>query len=169
MKVTTNIRKMDLIRFQLSILPKLPSSYITIVVMALFTLGLICWKSGVPESASSWILAITISLGSGFLGMLFSTVFSINSVLLMSSSKNGTLGEHEYTLTPEGLYEKTSANEGLNRWSGIINVEVLGSNLLFEITGYLFHIVPAKSFKSKAAFNEYVSLSKKYWQNSHNK
>jgi hypothetical protein len=54
--------------------------------------------------------------------MLFGVVVSMISILFMPSSENGILGEHEYTLSPEGLYEKTSANEGLGRWPGISNV-----------------------------------------------
>ena len=37
MRVTTNISKMDLIRFNLAILPKLRSTYVTILVIALET------------------------------------------------------------------------------------------------------------------------------------
>jgi hypothetical protein len=169
MKVTTNISKMDLIRFNLAILPKLRSTYLTILVIALLAFGFICWKSGIPQTTNNWIAAIVGSLGGGFFGMLFGIVFSMISILLMSSSKNGIIGEHEYTLSPEGLHEKTSANEGLSKWIGITKVKVAGSYLLFQISGYLFHIVPARSFESKERFNEYVSSSMKLWQKAHNK
>lgn len=169
MRVTTNINKMDLIRFNLAILPKLRSTYVTILIIALLAFGFICWKNGIPQTTNNWIAALLGSVGGGICGMLFGTVFSMISILLMSSSKNGILGEHEYTLSPEGLHEKTSANEGLSKWPGITKVKVAGPYLLFQISGYLFHIVPARSFESKEMFQEYISSSREYWQNAHNK
>lgn len=169
MRVTTNIRKMDLIRFNLAILPKLRSTYVTILVIALFMFGFICWGNGLPQTQSKWIVIFISSIGGGLFGTLFGIVFSMISILLMSSSKNGILGEHEYTLTPEGLHEKTAVNEGLSKWSGIIKVRVVGSYLLFQISGYLFHIVPTRSFSSKESFNKFVLASMEHWQNAHNK
>lgn len=169
MRVTTNINKMDLIRFNLAILPKLRSTYITILVIALLAFGFICWKNGIPQTTNNWIAALVGSLSGGFFGMLFGVVFSMISILFMSSEKNGILGEHEYTILPEGLHEKTSANEGLSKWSGIVKVKVAGPYLLFQISGYLFHIVPVRSFESKESFNEYASSSMEHWKNAHNK
>ncbi len=95
MRVTTNIRKTDLVRFNLAILPKLKSTYITILVIALFVFGFICWKNGIPQTQNNWIAILTGSFGGGLFGMLFGVVFSMISILLMSSSKNGILGEGE--------------------------------------------------------------------------
>ena len=168
MRVTTNISKTDLVHFNLAILPKLRSTYVTILVIALFVFGYICWKNGVPQTQGNWIAILVGSFGGGLFGMLFGVAFSMISILLMSSSKNGILGEHEYTLTHEGLQEKTSANEGLSKWSGITKVKTAGPYLLFQISSYLFHIVPSRSFSSKESFNEFVSSSIEYWQNAHN-
>ena len=168
MRVTTNIGKIDLIRFNLAVIPRLRSTYVTILVIAIFVFGFVCWKNGFPQTQNSWIAIFAGSLAGGLFGMLFGVVFSILSILLMSSSTNGILGEHEYTLTPEGLHERTSANEGLSKWSGITKVKVAGSYLLFQISGYLFHVVPARSFESKENFKEFVSSSMEHWQNAHN-
>ena len=169
MRVTVNIRKMDLVRFNLAVLPKLRSTYVTILVIAVFVFVFICWKNGLPQAQKAWIAIIIGSFSGGLFGMLFGVVFSMISILLMSSTKNGILGQHEYTLTEEGLHEKTSANEGLSKWAGITKVKVAGSYLLFQISGYLFHIVPLRSFETKEISNEFVSLSMEYWQSAHNK
>lgn len=166
MRVTTNLSKKDLIRFNLTILPKLRSTYVGILSITICVFVFICWKNGFPQTQKNWIALIIGSLAGGLFGMFVGVVFSLISVLLMSSSKNGVLGEHEYTLTPEGLHEKTSANEGLSKWSGITKVKVAGSYLLFQISGYLFHIVPASSFNTEEDFGEFVSASMEHWQNA---
>lgn len=157
-----------MIRFNLGILPKLRSTYVTILVLALLAFSFIVWKNGIPQTTNDWIAALLGSVCGGIFGMLFGIVFSMITILLMSSSKNGILGKHEYTLSPEGLHEKTSANESLSKWVGIAKVKVVGPYLLFQISGYLFHIVPVWCFDSKKHFNEYVSASKEYWQNANN-
>ncbi|WP_018016468.1 YcxB family protein [Teredinibacter turnerae] len=169
MKVITNISKIDLICFNLALLPTLRSTYVSILIVAMFVFGFICCKNGFPQTQNNWIAILVGSLGGGFFGVLFGVAVSMISILLMSSSKNGVLGEHEYTISLEGFHEKTSANEGLSNWSGITKVKVAGSYLLFQISGYLFHIVPARSFNAKEDFNEFVSSSMEYWQNAHNK
>jgi hypothetical protein len=169
MKVTTHISKMDLIRFNLAILPKSRSTYVRILVIALLAFWFICWKSGVPHTANNWMAALIGSLGGGFFGMLFGVALSMISILGMSSSKNGILGEHEYTLTSDGLHEKTSVNEGLSKWKGITEIRVVGPYLLFQISSYAFHIVPARSFESKESFTEYVRSSMGYWHDAHDK
>lgn len=165
MKVTTNIKKMDLIRLNLSILPKLKSTYITILSIALLAFIFICWKDGFPQCQKRWIVVSISSLIGGICGMLFGAIISMVSILFMSSSKNGILGEHEYTISPEGLHEKTSANEGLSKWEGISDIKIVGSYLLFQISGYLFHVIPLRSFESKENFEEYHSVSVEYWKN----
>lgn len=169
MKVTVNINKMDLIRFNLAILPRLRSTYINIVVISLFMFGFICWKNGIPQTQGNWVATIISSFSVGLLAMLIGTAFSMVAILLMSSTKNGTLGLHEYTLTEQGLYEKTSANEGLNKWAGITKIRVTNSYIIFQISACHFHIVPIRSFETQQSSNDFVSLSMEHWQNAHSK
>lgn len=96
-------------------------------------------------------------------------VFSIVCILFMSSKRNGILADHEYTLTEEGLFEKTIANECLSKWEGNLNVLISGGYLFIQINGYLFHTIPSRYFTSKAEFNEYASALKGYWKHAHSK
>lgn len=118
MRVTVNIKKMDLVRFNLAILPISRSTYVTLLVTAILVFAYICWRHGVPQSSRNWIAALVGSLAGGFSGLLLGVFFSIISIFNMSTSENGILGEHEYTLTDEGLHEKTSANVGVRKWKG---------------------------------------------------
>ncbi|MBC8650697.1 YcxB family protein [Pseudomonas sp. MT4] len=86
------------------------------------------------------------------------------AVLSFSSVKNGILGEHTYTLTPEGLHERTITNEGLTRWGGVASVRYMGSCLLVQIGSCLYHIMPRRSFESSQAFDEFAAQARAYWQ-----
>ena len=126
MKVTTNIGKLDLIKFNMSVLPRMRSTYITILVIA-----------------------------------------SLTFLYIMSSAKNGVLGEHSYTLLPEELIEKTSANESLNKWHGVVSVKLAGSYLLIQVAACLFHVIPKRSFDSSEQFEEFTSQAIAHWQQAH--
>ncbi|SDT91333.1 YcxB family protein [Halopseudomonas salegens] len=169
MQVTTNIRKMDLIRLNLLVLPRQRSTYIGMLVLALFAFAVICWMSGFPQTTVNWVAALVGSLAGGIVGTLVGVVFSIVSILLMSSVGNGILGEHVYTLSADGLHEQTVANEGLSKWSGIRQVEMAGQYLIFQISGYLFHIVPQRSFASRAGFEAFAAASIEHWEKAHRK
>lgn len=168
MEVKTNIEKKDLIYFNLTIIPKLRSTYITIIVLSIFMLAFLFLTRGIPSSGRDFLLMLIISTAGGFIGVTVSTIFSILTLLVMSSKKNGVLGQHIYRISEDGLYESTSANEGLSKWTGITKVEVVGSYLLFQISGYLFHIVPARSFPNENNFRFFAEKSLAYWKMTNN-
>ncbi len=169
MKVTTNLKKIDLIWFNISILPKMKSTYVGIIVLAILVFILIALNEGIPETPNEWIAISAGSIGGGVGGMLVGSLYSIISIIFVSTKKNGILGIHEYEITSEGLYEKTYANEGLSRWEGIKEIKVLNSYILFQISGYLFHVIPKNSFDSGKLFTEFVELSQSNWKSIHSK
>ena len=164
MKVTTNIKKLDLIKFNLSLLPRMRSTYITILIIACLTFLFIAWNKGLPNTPNKLTIHLVISAIGGLSGMLFGVAFNMIMILLMSSKNNGILGKHTYTLLPEGLHEETIANEGLNKWHGVISIKPAGSYLLIQIAACLFHIIPKKSFDSSEQFEEFTSKAISFWQ-----
>jgi hypothetical protein len=164
MKVITNIRRLDLIHFNLALLPRLRSTYVTIGVIALAAATLVFWQHGVDETVRNWKLVGVVSLAAGVGGMLVGMVISMFFVVFTSSKSNGILGAHEYEIKPEGLFEKTDANEGFNKWSGIQEIRIVGPFLLFRISGYLFHVIPKRSFESSEKFQEFVQMAQMKWR-----
>lgn len=169
MKVTTNIQKSDLLRLNLGMLPKLRSTYVTIVLIALLSLFFICWKGGIPETVEDWLVVLLSSFVGGIFGVLIGAFINMVYFFVSLSPESGILGEHEYTLVPEGFHESTSVNEGLSKWNGVTKVGVCGQYLLLQISGRLFHIIPARSFDSSKEFQEFVSLATELWKSAHNK
>lgn len=168
MKATTNITKLDLIKFNLSVVPRMRSTYIAILIIATVTFLLTILVSGSPQTAIKLAIYLTTSATSGILGVLFGFAINATSLLLMSSTKNGVLGEHCYTLSPEGLHEKTASNEGPNSWHGIVSVKVIGPCLLIQIASCLFHVIPKRNFDSPEHFESFANLAKAYWQKENN-
>ena len=164
MKVITDIRRLDIIHFNLILLPRLRSTYVTIVGIAILVAVFIIWDKGTPETTKSLVILIVASLGGGLGGMLAGIIISITFILSSSSKTNGVLGQHEYEITSEGLFEKTEANEALSRWSGIQDVRKVGSYMLFKISGYLFHIIPKRSFDNEGEFQEFLKQATEKWR-----
>jgi membrane protease YdiL (CAAX protease family) len=167
MEVTTDIKRSDLIRFNLAILPRMRSTYVTILSIALLVFAFIAWDKGFPQSSNDWFAIIAGSVGGGIGEMVVGVVMTFIFILMSSSSSNGILEKHEYKVSSEGLYEVTSANEGLSKWEGIQDVKVVGSYILFRISGYLFHIIPERSFSTEESLQLFVREALEYWENAH--
>ncbi|HFD32706.1 MAG TPA: YcxB family protein [Gammaproteobacteria bacterium] len=168
MEVTADIEKSDLIRVNLSIIPTTRSTYVTILSIAVLVFVFIAWKYGLPHSSNDWLVIGAASIGGGAGGMLAGTIISFSFILLSSSTKNGILGRHEYRISPEGLHEKTSANEGVTKWEEIQEIQTAGGYIIYRISGYLFHIIPYRSFPCDETRKEFERVSTQYWTNAHN-
>ena len=166
MKVTTNINRMDLIKFNFLLLPRSKSTYISILILSVLIFLFIFWKNGYPVSPIKLFILLIASVVGGIVGSLFGFVTSVINILFMSTKNNGVLGAHEYNVSIEGLYEKTNANESLNKWEGIMQIKVIGSYLLIQITGYLFHIIPRRDFESNERFEQFINYSEQQWKNT---
>lgn len=164
MQVKTDIQKSDLIRLNVSAVLRMKSTYITFFIFACLTFVFLVWSKGLPESSHKLIVHLSSSVIGGLTGLVFGFLFNVMAVLSLSSVKNGILGEHIYTLTPEGLHESIATNESLTRWSGVVSVRSMGSCLLIQIGSCLYHIMPRRSFESSLAFDEFVAQAKAYWQ-----
>lgn len=164
MKVITNIRRLDLIYLNLALLPRLRSTYLTIGVIALAAATLVLWQNGVDETVRNMKLVGLVSLVAGVGGMLVGMVISMMFIVFTSSKSNGILGAHEYEIRPEGLFERTDANEGVTKWSGMKEITIVGPFMLFRISGYLFHVIPKRSFESAEKFQEFVQMAQMKWR-----
>lgn len=74
------------------------------------------------------------------------------TVLLTVGKKSGILGVHHYSLSEQGLEERTDANETLQKWEGIQSITKLPNYILFRVNGYLFHTVPRRAFETNEEF-----------------
>ncbi|MCF6193563.1 MAG: YcxB family protein [Kangiellaceae bacterium] len=169
MKVVTTIRKWDLIRLNLSLLPKQRSTYVTFLIFAIFIFLYLSWKHCFPHSSNDWLAILAGAAGGSIGGILFSIIFSMLSVSLMSSEKNGILGRHEYQIDSRGIHEKTVANESLHLWDGVKKIMITKFFILFQINGYLFHVIPKQSFASIEQSELFIVQAINYWNTSHNR
>lgn len=71
MKVTTDIRKGDLIRLNVSALPRVRSTYITFLILACLTFGVLAWTKGLPEDSHELWVHLTSSVIGGLIGLFY--------------------------------------------------------------------------------------------------
>lgn len=163
MKVIAEISRSDLVRFNLAILPRLKSTYLSILFIAAIVFILIVLDKGIPNTAFDWMGIIFSSVVGGIAGILAGTLFSFVFILFSSSKTNGTLGHHEYEINADGLLEKTPVNEGLSKWAGIHEIRIVGPYVIFRISSFLFHIIPKRSFDTEQEFAAFVEASRNLW------
>jgi hypothetical protein len=83
--------------------------------------------------------------------------------LFTASDKNGQLGTHVFTLRKDGLHQQTPFEETLNQWRGIYSIIASKHCLYIRLNWYLFHIIPAGAFTSRADFDRFSRLALELW------
>lgn len=85
---------------------------------------------------------------------------------MAANRQSGVLGTHNYTITGEGLFECTEANEALVKWSGICSVKITKNHIFVGINSYLFHVLPKRSFSTEKEYCEFgEALLENTWGN----
>ena len=168
MKVSANINHTDLIHSNYSLWLKFKSTYITILLLSVGVFLYILWKIDSPYEIEDFITVIISALLSGVGGFLTYTLICIINILFTSKTNNGILGQHQYEITPEGLYIRTIANEGIQKWEGITYVRKTNSYIYIQITCNLFYIIPKRSFDTPDDFQRFFNASLQYYREAHN-
>ena len=169
MRVTTDISRMDILKFNVRFMVTTSYMYKYFSIVVAIVLAFVFWKSGLPNTQEKWIISIIGAILTGLAATAIYFLFCIGSILLRSNISNGILGIHEYELKDEGLFEKTTANETLNRWEGLGKVTVAGPYLLLQVSGFLYHIFPKRCFKTEENFNSFKSALQDKVYDAHNK
>jgi hypothetical protein len=85
------------------------------------------------------VFYLFFALGAGLIGGFFVSALGV----LLGKGK-GLLGEHQLTLTGEGLEETTAYNRSLNTWAGMRGVRQTGAFYFLFVTENHAHLVPRK-------------------------
>ena len=165
MKVATDVRRIDLLLFNLAYIPH--NKFIVIggpAAAIAFLVGTINTSPFSEPSDWDYKLAfLVLSLVVGYTAVFLGLIVCMIGILLSSKSKGGVLGPHEFAIDENGIHEITPVNEGKYKWQGIHKVRTYGRYITFQISSSLFHIIPKRSFASDQAFQEFSSKSKELW------
>jgi len=71
-------------------------------------------------------------------------------VLLTPKMKRGVLGEHLFEIRDDGLFESTSFNETLQKWSSVSPVLHLLGRTFVRVGGSIWHIIPDRDFPDES-------------------
>ena len=158
MKIEAHITKKDLVSLSCYLFPRSRGTWIYFTVLFLGMFLFFSYKDDFTFSSSSILIGVTSSFIGALVATLVTWLWNLGCILLMSNSKSGVLGKHEYVITDEGLSERTKSNESLIKWSGIDEVKINKSYIFVRINQYLFHMVPRRSFSSLAKFEEFGNI-----------
>lgn len=163
-KITTDMRRSDLVNVSLLSLFRERSNVIFYVLTITIILLSSLLVGGMPESSRGWfVLFVAVALG-GIVCLTLGFAISLVWILATASEKAGILGCHEYELSENELRESTVAGSQTNLWTGILGVSIRGNYLLIKITHYLFHIIPARSFENREKFVEFSDRANELWK-----
>jgi len=130
-----------------------PSFALWVLIIA----GYLAISRGIPNTFSNWIVLAISALAGAAASVLVVWIGSIVWVALTSQSQPGVLGEHEFVVRDDGLFEKTIASETLTRWTAIRSVYRSSRYLHIESSPGHFHLIPSKAFPGYVEFESFCS------------
>ncbi len=162
MQVAADIRRSDLLVFNLYVLPRIKLLWVLFSFMtALYFLLFFAFGDRHDIAYLAYGAAYCALFAAVVVGLL--VLYCVAQALFRASVKNGQLGTHVFTLRKEGFHEQTSLGEMLNRWQGIHSITAWKQGLYIRINWYLFHVIPASAFASRADFDKFSGLALELW------
>ncbi len=80
----------------------------------------------------------------------------------------GFLTEHKILLAENGLTEVTEVNRSEAYWNGIYNVLSTKRYIFIYTSKLSAHVIPKRSFRSKADYDNFFKYALNLWQNAQN-
>jgi hypothetical protein len=159
--VVVDLTRSDLMRFSFRWLTKWPQLWKPFVVIFALVAAYLLYKHGVPADGRRWFTLVVAGVGGGIGGLILGILFALLGVRFNSGKMPGLLGVHEYTFTPDGLLEKTQANETLIKWGGAHSLLRTDSFLQINIAPGLAHILPQRAFGDRRDFEDFCAKAER--------
>jgi hypothetical protein len=166
MKVVANISRGDLIRFNLYVAPRLRANWIFFGILVAGSFAYLTYESEPPVTSSILLTNLFTALLGGVVGMTFGLTVCLVFLFFSATHRSGQLGKHEYEIRSDGLFERTAANEAINKWPGILSISTSSDQIHVRVNSYMFHVIPRHSFRDDAEFNEYFEELRCQWRSA---
>lgn len=79
-----------------------------------------------------------------------------------NTERNGVLGEHTITLTPEALHERTAVNDSKASWSGIFRTDATPTHIFIFTQPNAAYVIPRRAFPTPKAAEQFFSTARAY-------
>lgn len=161
MKVEINMTRVDFLKWYISsLLPNkkrkggfLKNLAALIFIFLLFSIG---QNRTMLVNAILFLIMILVFL-------IVNLILMIIRVITMPTSA-GLLGDHVIEITPEGLRESTSFNDGFDAWKGVKVVYENKNYIFIELGSGSVHIIPKRAFSSRDEAKQFYETAEKYWE-----
>lgn len=163
MEVSAEIVRSDHVRLNLFLLPRRRIHWVVFALFAVLMLNLLLTGA---EQVGNLHVAVAVVLALLIAALLMALIFLLTIALmaLAVSEKHGQLGPHVFALGEDGFTERTPVKEIFSRWQGIRSMHVTPSFLFVGITAYQYHVVPARAFASREAFESFCGRALALWK-----
>lgn len=167
MKITTNHSRLEHFYLQLYLIPR---------SKAVWIMGFLLWAilffptlsgrelSGDMVCTFCTLLSVFIvsSIGTTLIMLALCVIGLVVSVFSVGFLP-GVLGEHNFDLREDGLFETTGVNETLTKWKAIRSIKHYKKYIMVWI-GAGFYSIPKKSFDSPEQYEEFGIQLIKSWK-----
>lgn len=173
MVIKTNVTYMDYVRAQLYLAPRMKTNWAIAFIIWAYIFYSFLKKLGFSGDAvcnlCTLISSLIVSIGYTIIILLifFFLGLILGLIILRIDLSPGVLGEHEFTLKDEGLFETTSVNETLAKWASISSITKTNRFIYIRL-GLSFHLLPRNNFQNQEQYDEFWEDLNNKWQTGRN-
>ncbi|GGC64836.1 YcxB family protein [Undibacterium terreum] len=154
MDISVDLKKKDLVAVNFYMFPRLRGNWVFFILLTAGIFAYIFFARK-PRGAYDIATAAFSALAGGIAASVFTVVSNLLRTLFTVGKDSDVLGVHHYSISEQGLEERTTANETLHTWKSIQSITKLPGCILIRINSYLFHIVPRRAFATDEEFNSF--------------
>jgi YcxB-like protein len=153
--IHVDVSRADLARMSLAVSLRHRSTLLLWGVVAALVAASLVLKHGLPTSGRGWS-ALSIAVLVGATGAtVVALAISLLYVVAAAGHGTGVLGRHTYTVTADGLFERTAANETLVKWGGVRDLRRTASAIYVGVAPAMYHVIPRRAFDGDASYESF--------------
>jgi YcxB-like protein len=163
MQVSADIRRSDVVRLNLYLVPRQRGTWIMLGIIAA---GVFIAFLAIAQRLDFFTISFAAATGilAGLAGVLAGNLCAVVSFLARANEKSGQLGPRTYTLRDDGVQYQSVAADSIVRWTAIDSLRKTEDYVFIGLTSSGFWIVPRRAFPSLQAFDEFWAAAHKRWQ-----
>ena len=151
---TINLSRADLLRYNLFVLPRIPSYLRTFAIIWGVVLFL-DWSANRALPTYEFGSEVLVSTLVTALVVFVIWYAAVLALVMAGARHNGLVGKTVYSLEDAGFRYVTESTNSITRWESISKTKIIGNMIYVELTSYVFCLLPLHQFDNEEAFESF--------------
>ena len=161
-KIKVQIKKMDIFKMQMYLLPRLKINYFWFF----FFIAIVGAGSYGAIERQGFLIWFFVIIVFGLTGFVLMSMLCNFMYCLLASEKSGAIGEQLFELNESEFIETSTGTQTRTQWDSIVGFYKRKNYIYIQISGWRIHIIPKRDFINSKEFEDLGILLKQRIKNA---